>query len=108
MPKSPDVVTAELRATLWQRVGMATRAQVDELTIVVDALAADDADEVVLDRGQRLAHSIAGTSGVYGFEHEARAAALLEALLRRWRGPSNVTDARTLLRVLQCGLEVRA
>lgn len=101
-------VMEELRATLWRRVGDATHASVDELAIVFDGLARAPGDDVLRERGVRLAHAIAGSSGVYGFRDEARAASELEGLLRAWPGADGVAPARELLKALEDGFQVDA
>jgi chemotaxis protein histidine kinase CheA len=105
MSKSPAVVTAELRATLWRGVCGATRVQIEDLASALDALCSDAADDAARARSMVLAHTIAGTAGVYGFVREARAASRLEVMLRRWIDDANhEREARSLVAMLRDGL----
>ena len=107
MDKSPAVVTQELRAELWGQVGVATRMQVDELARVLLDMDAPDAaagDPTARAQGARLAHTIAGTLGVYGFRVEARAASRLDALLRATGDDLDLAEALSLVGVLQSNL----
>ena len=106
MPEPTQSVMQELRATLWRRVGDATHAKVAELSTVLVGLARLPDDELLLERGVRLAHAVAGSSGVYGFRDEARAASELEGLFRAWPGAPGILHAHPLLAVLDHGFEV--
>ena len=107
MTEPRPTVTEELRATLWRRVGDATRINVEELDGVLERLAAAPLDAHLLDRGIKLAHSIAGSAGVYGFRDEARAASSIEGLLRTRTGDGDgggdIAPARAALGVLRDG-----
>ena len=79
----------QVRAALWARFGDATTRGVADLHVAFDALLASPEDERLREHACGLAHAIAGSAGVYGFQEEARAAVELERLLRAWP----VTDA---------------
>ncbi len=106
MTEPTQSVMQELRATLWRRVGDATHAHVADLATALIGLQQAPGDEDLLARGVQLAHSIAGSAGVYGFDDEARAANELEGLLREWPGASGIAPALDLLDRLQRGFEV--
>lgn len=90
MGTSPAGVTAELRATLWRRVAVETSAQVRALSKLVCERGIERLDPSEQGRARRLAHTIAGTLGVYGFESQARAASMIEGMLREF--PAVVVD----------------
>jgi chemotaxis protein histidine kinase CheA len=108
MGDTPNTVTTQLQATLWEQVGAATRANVGELAEVLDQLAsAPVTDPLLAERGVRLAHMVAGSAGVYGFRDEAHAASRIEAVLRTIDGPDvELGEATVELARLRSGFRV--
>lgn len=106
MTEPTQSVMEELRATLWRRVGDAMHSDISDLATVLVGLTAAPGDDDLRQRGVRLAHAIAGRSGVYGFRDEARAASELEGLLRAWPGSAGIEPARVLLERLERGFQV--
>ncbi len=108
MTKPTRYVMEQLRATLWRRVGDATKANVIDLGTVLVGLAVSPHDAELLDQSVNLAHAVAGSAGVYGFRAEARAASDLEGLLRAWPGAEGIPVAQALVAQLEDGFEVDA
>lgn len=106
MTEPTQSVMNDLRATLWRRVGDATHANVADLATVLVGLQKSPADVASVERGVQLAHSVAGSAGVYGFQDEAHAANDLEELLRDWTGRPDISTAIELLARLQRGFQV--
>ncbi len=86
MRASPKVVNDELRATLWQTAGVAVRARVGDLEDLVRRMFVSPLDAAQLaSHAIPIAHSIAGSAGVFGVPRAARSANEIERALRAWR-----------------------
>jgi HPt (histidine-containing phosphotransfer) domain-containing protein len=82
MPDPADAVQVQL-AKLRKKFGLALPEKISAIEAAVAALFARPWDEQACATSHRLVHSLAGSSGTYGFPEIGAAARAVEALLKQ-------------------------